>query len=144
MMAAASKMEVGRPVPGPHVPLAAIAFGILAGPIAWWLALFCLYAIASHNCFPGGSPIEAPLWHYKWTLAAIGCAALVVCIVGGLVSYRSWRKTYGERFGMARLVQFGEGRSRFLSMWGALTSLLFAILMVVSLVALFVVPSCGS
>jgi hypothetical protein len=143
MMAATSKMEVGRPVPGPHVPLAAVAFGILAGPIAWWLALFSLYAIASHNCFPGGTPRQAPLWHDELVLATIAGAALVVCVIAGLVSYRSWRETYGERIGVAPLVQFGEGRSRFLAMWGALTSLLFAILMIVSLIPLVVVPLCG-
>ncbi len=137
-------MEVGRPVPGPRVGLAAIAFGILAGPIAWGLALLCLYAIASHNCFSGATPRDTALWDNQWLLATIAGAALVVCIVAGLVSYRSWRDTYGERFDWARLIQFGEGRSRFLATWGALTSLLFAILMVVSLVSLVVVPSCGS
>ena len=124
--------------------LVVIASGILAGPIAWSLALFSLYAIASHNCFPGSAPRAAALWNAGWVLAAIAGAALVVCIVAGLLSYRSWRDTYGERCDWSPLIQFGEGRSRFLAMWGALTSLLFAILMVISLVALFVVPSCGS
>ena len=137
-------MEVGSPVPRPRVSLAAIAFGILAGPTAWGLALLSLYAIASHNCFSGDMPREIALWNNEWLLAAIAGAALAVCIVAGLVSYRFWRDTYGERFDWARLIQFGEGRSRFLAMWGALTSLLFAILMVVSLVSLVVVPSCGS
>jgi hypothetical protein len=126
------------------VGLVAIAYGILAGPIAWSLALFRLYAIASHNCFPGSAPRATALWNAKLVLAAIAGAALVVCIVAGLLSCRSWRDTYGERFDWSPLIQFGEGRSRFLATCGALTSLLFAILMIISLVALFVVPSCGS
>ena len=68
----------------------------------------------------------------------------MICVIAGLVSYRSWRETYGELVDRNRLVQFGEGRSRFLAMWGALTGLLFAILMVVSLIPLVVIPLCGS
>ncbi|MGH6749257.1 MAG: hypothetical protein ACRECI_08055 [Methyloceanibacter sp.] len=139
-----AKMEVGRPVPGRRVGLGTLVFGVLAAPIAWWLALFSLYAIASHNCFPGGSPRATALWNAQWVLAAIGVAALVICVIAGLVSYRSWRETYGDLVDRDRLVQFGEGRSRFLAMWGALTGLLFAILMVVSLIPLVVIPLCAS
>ena len=89
-------------------------------------------------------PLATPSWNSLWVLAAIAITGLVVCTVAGLVSYRSWRETYGPRHGPERLVDFGEGRSRFLAMWGALTSLLFAILMIVCLIPLVVVPLCGS
>jgi hypothetical protein len=111
--------------------------------VAWWLALSSLYAVASNTCFPGTVPLATPSRNSLWVLAAIAIAALVICAIAGLVSYRSWRETYGYRDG-ERLVQFGEGCSRFLAMWGALTSLLFAILMIVSLIPLVVVPLCGS
>lgn len=143
-MAAAAKMEVGRPVPGPTVGLGALIFGVVAAPLAWWLALSSLFAVASHTCFPGTTPLVAPLWNSLWVLALIAAIALLVCAVAGLVSYRSWRVTYGDRRGSERLVNFAAGRSRFLAMWGALTSLLFAILMLVSLIPLVVVPLCGS
>jgi hypothetical protein len=143
-MAVAAKMEVGRPVPGPTVGLGALIFGVVAAPVAWWLALSSLFAIASHTCFPGTMPLATPSWNSLWVLAAIAITALVICAVAGLVSYRSWRETYGYQRGPERLVHFGEGRSRFLAMWGALTSLLFAILMIVCLIPLVVVPLCGS
>lgn len=144
MMAAAAKREVGRPVPGPTVGLGALIFGVVAAPVAWWLALSSLFAVASHACFPGSVPLVAPAWNPLWVLAAIAVIALVVCALAGLVSYRSWRVTYGHGRGGEGLVHFGEGRTRFLAMWGALTSLLFAILMIVSLIPLVVVPLCGS
>jgi hypothetical protein len=89
-------------------------------------------------------PLVTPSSNSLWVLAVIAIAALVVCVVAGLLSYRSWRETYGNQRGPERLVHFGEGRSRFLAVWGALTSLLFAILMIVCLIPLVVVPLCGS
>lgn len=121
-----------------------LGFGVLAAPIAWGLALVSLYAIATHNCFPGEAPLQMPLWNVEWLLATIACVALLICIGAGALSYWSWRDSYHGNPAATSLVLFGEGRTRFLSIWGALTSLLFAILMVISLVGLFMVPSCGS
>jgi heme/copper-type cytochrome/quinol oxidase subunit 2 len=144
MMDSAQRMEVGEPAPGAHGHPILLAFGVIASPVAWVLALYALFAIASHNCFPGATPRPTELWDADWLLGAIAGGALVVCVVAGLVSYCSWRMTYEENPSASATIQFGEGRTRFLAIWGALTSLLFGILMVVSLIPLFVVPTCGS
>jgi hypothetical protein len=141
-MDSTSRIEVGDPAPGAEGHSAWLAFGVLASPVAWALALFALYAIASHNCFPGSAPRAAGLWNAGSVLGAIAGGALLVCIISGLVSAWAWRRSYAENPQASALIQFGEGRTRFLAVWGALTSLLFAILMAVSLVPLFVVPSC--
>src|SRR5262249_1308185 len=103
-----------------------------------------LYAIASHSCFPGSEPRATAPWDAGWILPTIAIAALAVCAIAGIVSYLSWRETHGYPTDSERFVQFGGGRSRFLAMWGALTSLLFAFLMIVSLIPLMVIPPCGS
>jgi hypothetical protein len=144
MMDSAHKMEVGEPVPGAHGHPILLAFGVIASPVAWGLALFALFAIASHNCFPGAAPRPTELWDADWMLGVIAGGALVICAVAGLISYWSWRMTYKENPSASAMIQFGEGRTRFVAIWGALTSLLFGILMVVSLIPLFVVPTCGS
>ncbi len=137
-------MEVGDPAPGSSGHSGWLAFGVVASPVAWLLALFALYAIASYNCFSGRAPDPNGLWNTHWMLAGIAGGALFVCAVAGVFSVWAWRRSYAENPQARTLIQFGEGRTRFLAVWGALTSLLFAILMVVSLVPLFVVPSCGS
>jgi len=144
MMNTASKMEVGEPAPGAHGHTVLLAFGVIASPVAWGLALYTLYAIASQNCFPGATPRATELWNADWILGVIASAAFVVCLVAGLVSYWSWRVSYRENPRAESPIQFGEGRTRFLATWGALTSLLFGILMVLCAIPLFVVPTCGS
>jgi hypothetical protein len=144
MINAASRMEVGDPAPGARGHLVLLGFGVIASPIAWALALYTLYAVGSRDCFPGTSPRATGQWNADWILLAIACGALLICIVAGLISVRSWRVSYRENPSADALIQFGEGRTRFIAVWGAITSLLFGILMVASLIPLFVVPLCGS
>ena len=48
--------------PAPHrdrVRLTALAFGLIAGPLAWAAQLFVNYAVASRVCFSGAQPQAA-------------------------------------------------------------------------------------
>ncbi len=134
---------VGAPAPGAVGHRYLLAFGVFASPLAWALALYALFALASHNCFPGVSPLPIGAWSGAWLLWLIALAALAVCIVAGLLSYRSWQDTYRLNASADAPVEFGKGRARFFAVWGALTSLLFVIVMLASLFPLFVVPICG-
>ena len=40
--------------------LGALSFGLSAGPLAWYIQLVINYALASHTCFPDGSPLDRP------------------------------------------------------------------------------------
>ncbi|MGH7634970.1 MAG: hypothetical protein ACRENC_14640, partial [Gemmatimonadaceae bacterium] len=59
------------------------------------------------------------------------------------VSWHSWRLTKGEhRGGHGALLDAGEGRTRFMAYAGMLSSGLFALAIILSSFALFIVPAC--
>ena len=135
--------------PAPHrhrVGSLALAFGVAAGPLAWGVHLVVNYGIASHACFPGAGPrSQAPagagLW---WLLLSIDLIAIAVAAAATLVSYRSWRATRRELAGRASdLLEIGEGRTRFLALWGLLTGVGFLLAVVFDGVALLVLPLCA-
>jgi hypothetical protein len=143
--------------PAPHrerAGLFPLFFGIGAGPILWSLHLVANYALASHVCYPGAMPHTGPppgagrVWGI---LVAIDIVAVLVTGTAGLISWRLWRATRHETSEQARpasdqareLVEIGEGRTRFLALWGMLISLAFLVTIVFDLVGLFVVPLCG-
>jgi hypothetical protein len=124
----------------------ALAFGLVAGPLAWGVHLVANYALASHACFPGAVPRAALPPGSDWLLPlliAIDLTVIAIAAVAALLSYRSWRS---ERQELSRnageVVDIGEGRTRFLSLWGMLTSVGFLIAIVFDVVALWV-PPCG-
>jgi hypothetical protein len=80
----------------------------------------------------------APSWADLWSiLLAISVAGIVLAIVGGLVAWRSWRRTREERPGSAHhLLDRGDGRTRFMAMCGILTSVLFLVALVFGTAAL--------
>jgi hypothetical protein len=70
-------------------------------------------------------------------------AGIAVAILGGLVSFRNWRLTFYEAPGSVHhLLDRGEGRTRFLAMFGILTSFLFALGLLFATAAVFLVPLC--
>jgi hypothetical protein len=130
--------------PAPHrgrVGLAALLFGIAAAPAAWNAQLLFSVALSGHACYPRNKLLAAPLWSGLWSILL---AISVLAIVGGLVAWRSWRRTRKERPGSAHhLLESGDGRTRFMAMCGILTSVLFLVALVFGTAALFLVPLCG-
>ena len=62
---------------------------------------------------------------------------------GGYVAFELWKKTWQEKEGDAhRLVQSGEGRTRFLAMCGVLTSVLFGLAVIFDVIGAMVGPAC--
>jgi hypothetical protein len=128
--------------------------GLAAGPAAWTLHLMINYALASHICFPGAVPpfpgAAAPPW-LSCALAAIGIVAVASAIAGALISYRIWQTVRHERSrpeprfsGHAHeLVEIGEGRTRFLALWGMITGTAFAFATLFDLFGLLVLAPCG-
>jgi hypothetical protein len=88
--------------------------------------------------------LTLPIWSSLWRiLLAIGLVGIVLAIAGGLVSWRNWRVTFEEAAGSAHhLLNSGEGRTRFLAMFGILTSFLFALGVLFATAAVFLVPLC--
>lgn len=136
--------------PAPHgaaVGKGVLFAGLLAAPVAWSLQLLIDYGFASQSCFPRSQPLAAPSMGAGalWTLLlVINVAALVVALIGTFVSYRSWSRTREEVSGHHdHLLEAGEGRTRFLAVWGIWAGVWFAIAIVFNTIGVFGVPVCG-
>ena len=136
--------------PAPHrdrVGPSALAFGVIAGPLAWGVHLLVNYGIASHACFPGNVTRSAPPRGSDWLwplLIGSDVIAIAIAAFAALISYRSWRITRREFSGHAdKLIEIGESRTRFLALWGMMISAGFMVAMAFDVVGLWVVPICG-
>jgi len=139
-------VPISHPAPQrDRVGLAALLFGLVAAPLAWDAQLILSASLSGSGCYPHASPLAAPSWAgLPPVLLAISLIAASIAIVGGAVSWRSWRRTSQERAGSAHhLLDLGEGRTRFLAMCGLLTSALFLIAVAFGATVLCLVPLCG-
>lgn len=134
--------------PAPHrarVRAITLIFSAGAGPIFWLGQLILAYAISAQVCFNGDHPTtiasSAPL---HAALLAFDVIAIAAAIVGGLVSYMCWRRVRHEVAGGHRhMIEAGEGRTRFMAMWGMLSNGCFLIAIIFEAIASFMVPLCG-
>jgi hypothetical protein len=126
--------------------LGALFFGLSAGPVAWYFQLIVNYALASHSCFPDGSPLGEPAgWH---AVAAIAFAANIVAILVALgasaVSLRIWLSMRHDHPALhSDILAPAIGRGQFLASTSAMTGLGSVAATVFSLMALLTVPPCA-
>lgn len=144
---AASPMH-RQPHPSPQrhrIGRFAVWFAIAAAPLAWNLQLLFNVGLVAHGCFPHDEPRAQPIWsRLPVAVGAIEVAALVVCVVAGLVAWRNWRRTRDERPGSAHhVLEGGDGRTRFMALVGLLTSALFGLAVVFAAIVLALVPPCN-
>ena len=140
--------RVEHPAPHRHrASLGLLALGLVAAPLAWGGQLVINYALASHVCFPGDNPLRSVIsgWGAVWTvLLVVELIAIAIALGGAAAAVRSWQATRTESSGDAEdMMEAGRGRTRFLSIWGLMTSLGFFGAIAFSLVGLFAVPLCG-
>lgn len=136
--------------PSPHrgrVGTGALIFGSSGAPLAWAAHLLANYAVASTVCFPGQALRQQPLPSIQWAwslLVAIDLIAMAIAVLAALTAYRNWLLSHDEATGYAHgMVEIGEGRTSFLSLWGILTSVGFFVAVAFDFIALWVVPLCG-
>ncbi len=134
--------------PAPHrdrARLAALWFGLTAAPLGWCIQTLSGAALAGHDCYPRQWPLPVPIWQSLWPiLLAISVGGIALAIAGGAVAWHTWRSTRHERPDSAHhLMDRGEGRTRFMSMSGLITTALFLIALSFGTAALFMVPLCG-
>jgi hypothetical protein len=95
----------------------ALWFGLFAGPAAFLLNLQISYMLAPQSCRAGSTV----------ALHVTNVACLALAVAGGLIAWRSWRRTGREWPG-------DEGgvisRSRFMAALGVMTSALCALVVV--------------
>ena len=136
--------------PAPHrdrVALAELSFALAAAPFAWGIQLVVGYGVTSRACFSGSAPhVSATVSGASAVslLLAIETLALIIAAGGSVVAWRLWRATREEVEGdTEEMIEAGKGRTRFLSLWGLMTSVGFAGAILFSLVGPLVVPLCG-
>jgi hypothetical protein len=136
--------------PAPHrdrVALAELAFALAAAPAGWAIQLVVGYGLTSHVCFSGSAPDVSSSFAGGDAIAlllVVELIAFLVAVSGAVIAWRLWRATRQEVGGNAEeMVEAGKGRTRFLALWGVLTSLGFLGAIVFSLIGLIVVPLCG-
>jgi hypothetical protein len=107
-----------------------LLFGCAAAPLAWLGQVVLDYGVTTAACYPGDHPVAlhtaGPL---QAALIACDVLALAICAAGALVSWRGWRRA-----------RAGEGRSRFLALWGVMSSLWFLAAILFNVIASLVPP----
>lgn len=136
--------------PAPHrgkVSTGALLGALFAGPVAWGLQLIINYSLVSHACYPGDMPLHdaAPGFHSARTIVLlVNLLAAVLALAGAGLSYQHWQTTRHEHPGEAgHAIDAGEGRTRFIALWGVMAGLGFFIAILFNTLALLMVPSCG-
>lgn len=110
--------------------IAALWFGMLAGPVSWYLHLNVSYALVRKICESGD----------VWLLHLTTLVTLLPAIAGVIVAWRSWRllgKPVDAVGGST------SGRSRFMALGGMALSGFFALVLLVAWIPDFVIRPCG-
>ena len=143
-----AQLAVGHPAPHRYrVGAAAQLFPLCGAPAAWSLLELVQYALVSHACFPTHQPRATlpPGWSsLQPVLVAVGALAVAIGVAALLVAWRNLRATSREHPGaVGDLLEVGEGRTRFLAVWGMLLSGGFVAATLFQILALILVPPCA-
>jgi hypothetical protein len=134
--------------PAPHrhrVGFVPLILALIAPPLAWSVHLVVNYGFSSRACFPDGTPQPLPaisaLW---WVLITVDIASLAVSAIAALTAYRSWILSAEEQADTGSpMVETGEGRTRFLAIWGLLIGIWFFIAVGFDFIGLWILPLCS-
>ena len=142
-----AELDVGHPAPDrAQISLGLLMFGIFGAPAAWMLQLLAGSSIAGLVCLgPGGTAVATA--RADWanpTMIAINLAALLIAGVALAASFRILRQTNsGYAGGHDSVMEAGEGRSRYMAIWGVWTSLLFIFAIAFNTISAFWSGLCG-
>lgn len=128
--------------PPRRVPVGfALGFAIFGAPTAWFLQLIINYTLASRTCYPDGVPLAQPILGFVWwVLIGVDCLAIITAALAGFIALGNWRRR--REAWAAHSLAVGERRNRFLTMWAMMTTALFSIALIFTIVMLFIVPVC--
>jgi len=112
-----------------HHGSAALWYGFLGAPFAWFLGLVSAYPVVPYACWSG----------HVWTLYAINLIALLLIIGAGVVSYRLLVATGAELPGDHAT---RTDRTRMMAAVGMMFSGLFALILIGHLISTAVIGPC--
>ncbi|HET6632397.1 MAG TPA: hypothetical protein VFG73_06795 [Rhodanobacteraceae bacterium] len=116
----------------------ALVYGLFGAPLAWLVQLLLNYIFAAHACFPTNIPLARPIWsNVWWLLLAIDLVAIAVGITS-LLAALGQRTLWRAR----ALETIADKRNHYLAHWSVLTSALFSIVIVFTIIMLFIEPVC--
>lgn len=129
----------GEPNTPERVPVGfALGYAVLGAPAAWSLQLIIGYALAAHACYPNDIPLAQPIWGFLWwALIGVDLIAIIAAGTAGFLSIAKWRA-----WRYADVTKVGERRNQYLSRWALLTTTLFSIAIIFTIVMLFIEPIC--
>jgi hypothetical protein len=119
-------------------------FGMTAAPLFWLGQLILGYVVSASACYGGDHPttIESGST-LRTALYAVDAIAIMAAIAGGIVSWSCWHAVKSEKEGGRRhAIDAGEGRTRFLALWGLFSSLCFLVGIVFATLASIEAPLC--
>jgi hypothetical protein len=112
---------------------AALWFGALGGPVAWFMQLCIVYGLAQLACYGVASPV---------TLHVASALCLLVALAATFTSYREHRLARG-RWPTDRTGGL-HSRVEFMSAFGILSGALFALVIVANWIAVILLKVCPS
>ncbi|HEX4293586.1 MAG TPA: hypothetical protein VHZ29_05585 [Rhizomicrobium sp.] len=123
--------------------LLALWFGIGAAPAFWFLQLVLGYWAWAQRCYPADAPVSGQASALPATLMAFDALCVAIAVAGFVASFLVWRPLRAETPAGTVLVHIGEGRTRFLAVWGMLSSGCFLIAILFATLLSNGVPRCS-
>jgi len=120
-------------------------FGTLGGAVAWSLHTVADWGIDETVCRSGHDEmVGVPL---RPLLAGLALLFLAVTVVSGLVSFRHWRRLSagplpGEEEG-DEIAALRRRRAGFMAQVGFVANVLFGLMLVLSAIAVLILPACA-
>jgi hypothetical protein len=155
-VAEASASEAGHPAPErARIRSGVLWFGLFGGPVAWSVQTLVNLPVVSHACYPRLFPLDAPATPgLRGIVFVVGILAMLVSVAAAVSAWRAWRlirHEHQEHSGRANqhqaeaaALETGEGRTRFMSLAGVLTSTTFVLVTLVNLSTVFLVSPCAN
>jgi len=130
-----------------RVKVVPLFVGVALGPTSWIVQLVFSYGLASNTCDwarqLGQTLSPGTIFHEDLALIALNLCCLVAALSGAALSWTHWRKTRGEKTGdVHSALSIGEGRTRFISAIGVLSSLGFSLAILFNTAEPFIIPAC--
>ena len=126
-----AQFNVGHPAPDRgRTSAASLLFGLGGAALAWSLQLIGTVSLAGAVCSAGDGPagLSQAADGAQPTLMVINIAALAIAALAFYVAWSAYRSTPGDNEATHRtggIMDAGEGRTRFLAIWGIWASALF-------------------
>lgn len=118
-----------------------LLLGASVAPLFWLGQVMLGYGVTAYICYPGDHP-QGLTSAEPLSMLLIGCdaVALLACVGGAAISWRAWHRRAEN--GGAFTARTRVSRSRFLALWGLMSSLWFFFAIMFNVIASVTVPPC--